>query len=192
MAKDERLRRGGQLSEASIPAMIMAGCYEAAARVALETQGAGLFGFLIGVIDDIEQARVVYADVCQRVAGEIRAFRGRSSFRAWLYGLARRELRDRRLRRQRGTVWGTVATDPIEALARPTRPVPQHPRATLTEEERELLILRNDRGFSWEELAFTGLEEHVEPALLTHESRLIKARVEAIFERIEQVGVPCG
>lgn len=155
-----------------------------AAREALQLFGPGLFGFLVGALEEPEVARVVYADVCQRVTSEIGRYGGRCSLRAWVYGLGRRELRDLRLRRRR-------------TRALPGELFPEAPRdlegtiaaikVTLSEEDREFLILRVDRGFSWREIAFTSLGEQAPDAALDAEVGVLRTRVTAICERIGRI-----
>jgi DNA-directed RNA polymerase specialized sigma24 family protein len=158
----------------------------AAAREALDLHGPGLFGFLLGVLEDSEEARIIYADVSQRIGREIGWYQGRCSLRAWVYGLGRRELRDRRLRiRCTRELCGTYISE---------KPAPADLegaiaaiRVTLSEEDREFLILRVDRGFSWQELAFTSLGVHAPEAALDAEIRALRGRVAEICERIGRI-----
>lgn len=148
-----------------------------AVHAALEAFGPEVFGFLVGVVDDVGQASVLYAQMAQRVANEIEAFRWETSLRMWMYGLARSELLDGRRRRRPDVL-------PREGADRTTlnRTSPRHtPGASLTpvdtsswrprllldavravrkalsEEERELLILRVDRGFAFVDIAVMEL-----------------------------------
>jgi RNA polymerase sigma-70 factor, ECF subfamily len=177
-----------------VRSLIRKGEPQAAARQALYAYGPELFGFLIGVLDDVELARHVYADFGQRVGTEIEAFRWRCTLRTWLYSLARRELRDRRLRRRRAPVALRSVSDPAVSLSvsrrRPelTSAISAIRRA-LTEEDREILILHVDRRFEWEELATTGLDEDASRSELASESRRLQARMASVLERVESVVV---
>jgi len=186
----EHERQGTREPEVEVRAMLDAGRGAEATRAAILAHGAGIFGFLVGVLDDLELAGAIYGRVCRQIATEIEAFDGRSSLRAWLYGLGRRELKDRRLRRQGAAGGrGRVETAPIVTTSRPaglTGAIATL-RGSLSEEERELLILRIDRGFNWEELAHSGLEGRTSPAAVTDEVRRLKVRLEALFERVEAV-----
>jgi DNA-directed RNA polymerase specialized sigma24 family protein len=153
------------------------------ARETLDLHGPGLFGFLIGALGNRELARVVYADVSQRVASEIERFEGRCSLRAWIYGLGRRELRDRRLRRQRPPENPAGSDAEPQDLEEAVAAI----RTTLSEEDREFLILRVDRGFSWKEIAFTTLGEQAPSAVLDQEVVLLRGRVTAICEQIGRI-----
>jgi RNA polymerase sigma-70 factor, ECF subfamily len=176
-----------------VRSLIRKGDPQSAARQALYAYGAELFGFLIGVLDDVALARHVYADFGQRVGTEIEAFRWRCTLRTWLYGLARRELRDRRLRRHRTPALRS-GSDPAVSLSvsrrRPElRSAISAIRRALTEEEREILILHVDRRFEWEELATTGLDEGASRSELATESQRLQARMAAVLERVESVAV---
>src|SRR5262245_27869934 len=83
-----------------------------AAALLLSTYGADLFGFLIGVLEDVRAARRVYMTICESVAHRLATFQWRCPPRVWLYSLARRELRDRRERKAGATTSDAVpATD---------------------------------------------------------------------------------
>jgi DNA-directed RNA polymerase specialized sigma24 family protein len=159
-----------------------------AVRAALETHGAELFGFFIAALEEFELAREAYVAVRQHVANELGEFQGRCSLRAWLYGLARRELKDRRLRKPRGrsdrpATVSRLARTPMDDLSAAIAAI----RRTLTDEDRELFILKVDRGFDWLELAFTSLGERAEPASLAAEARELQVRVGAISARVERL-----
>jgi hypothetical protein len=156
-----------------------------AAQAALEPHGAGLFGFFITALDDRGSAREAYAALRQHVANEIGDFEGRCSLRAWLYGMARRELKDRRARKPRGR--GANVSTLMRVRTEDLHSAVATIRRTLTEEERELFILKVDRGFDWLELAFTSLGEHAEPASLAAEARNLRRRVEVICARVERL-----
>lgn len=152
---------------------------------ALGPHWAGLFGFFIAALDERDLAREAYAALRQHVANEIGEFEGLCSLRAWLYGMARRELKDRRARKPRGR--GATVSPLMRARTGDLPSAVATIRRTLTEEERELFILRVDRGFDWSELAFTSLGEHAEPASLAAEARDLQARVDVICARVERL-----
>jgi DNA-directed RNA polymerase specialized sigma24 family protein len=173
--------------------LIRKGDFAAAARQALQTHGPELFGFLIGVLDDVNLARTLYGDVGQRAASEIEAFRWRCTLRLWLYGLGRRELRDRRLRR-RGVPAARPrpGSDPAVTLSRRRTELTgaiAAIRHALTEEEREILILHVDRRLDWDDLAVTSLGEDASRADVSSEAKFLRERMNAILERVERVAV---
>jgi DNA-directed RNA polymerase specialized sigma24 family protein len=184
------------LSPSEPPAVgerLSAGDIAGAVRVAIETHGAELFGFLIGVLENEELARVVYADVCQRAASEIDSFGRQCSLRIWLYALSRRELRDRRLRRKRapedtGRQVGASADTDSRRPAGLTGAIDAVRRA-LSEEERELLILRIDRGFELDDLAMTEIGPDAAPFARASEREVLRARLDELLERVERLTV---
>jgi DNA-directed RNA polymerase specialized sigma24 family protein len=179
--------------EAAVRARVLEGDTLSAAALAMAVLGPEIFGFLIGVLGDTDDAKTVYADVAQRVATEIDGFESRVPFRIWLYALARRELRDRRARRRaadRITEPDSETTDISHA-----RPNPRRARALsklrrrMTQEERELLILRVDRRLDWRALAQTALGEGASGGELAQEAKRTKALLATIFARIESEAV---
>lgn len=162
-------------------------------EVAFAVYGPEVFGFLIGVIDDVDAAKDVYGEVVQRVRTEIDGFGWRSTLRVWLYALCRRELRDWRLRKRRAAIVPEAESAPAEVSH--ARRLPGRARAlsklrrTMTQEERELLILRIDRRLDWTELAQTALGEAASIGELKEELKRTKARVGAILARLESVAV---
>jgi DNA-directed RNA polymerase specialized sigma24 family protein len=156
-----------------------------ACREALLAYGAEVYGFLLGVLDDPATAGALYADVQKRVATEVGGFVQRCSLRTWLYLLARRELRERRLQGRDETPSRSL---PASGERRRTQPDPiSDLRVSLTQEERELLILRVDRDFTWCDVALTELGERtVDRYQIAQVTRSVRERVEAIVERLRQ------
>jgi RNA polymerase sigma-70 factor (ECF subfamily) len=159
-----------------------------AARLALEEYGAELFGFLIGTLDDVDRARIVYAEVRRQVESRIAEFSWRCPLRVWLYALARTELRARRRRRPQRAA---SAPGPRTVVALPPREGDGTGgdasllRETLPEQDREILILRVDRGLDWRELAWTTLGDRASSDALGAEARSLRARVSEIHDAIE-------
>jgi DNA-directed RNA polymerase specialized sigma24 family protein len=162
-----------------------------AARHALDTYGAEVFGFLIGVLGDDALARVVYADVCQRVSSEIESFGRQCSLRTWLYALCRRELRDRRLRGKRAPEHTERDADaPADTNPRRRAGVTgaiAAVRQALSEEERELLILRIDRRLGLDDLALTEIGHDASPFALAGERQALRVRLDDLLERVERL-----
>ncbi len=157
-----------------------------AVRATLRFYGPELYGFLVGVLDDAARAESVYADVQTRLETEIGGFVGRCTLRTWLYVLTRRELRDRR-RQGRAT---TASRRPLLSAERSISAANaiSDLRTGLTEEERELLILRVDRRFSWLDVALTELgDRETDRYQLAATTRAVRARVEAVIARLRRV-----
>jgi DNA-directed RNA polymerase specialized sigma24 family protein len=141
---------------------------------------------LIGVLDDEDRARFVYAEVCRRAEREIVRFSWSCTLRVWLYAVARGELRARRRRRRQSSP-PSFAPDAIRPLARRasvSRAVASLRRA-LPEEDRELLILRVDRRFGWRDIARTGLCDRATDNELADETAKLEARMAAVLHHLE-------
>ncbi len=172
-------------------ALVLAGDVTSAAGAALAAHGAELFGFLIGVLDDVSAARTLYVELRDRVAGELGAFRWQCPLRTWLYAQSRRALREHRLGRAEDLDLSSDSSQLASVSRRRTRAARAMTklRRSLTEEERELLILRVDRRLDWDDLALTSLGERAASGALAAESRLERQRMDAIVARLEVVAV---
>jgi DNA-directed RNA polymerase specialized sigma24 family protein len=179
-------------------ARLAAGDARAASRVCLEVYGPELFGFLLRVIDDDEAAKCVYADVSQRLASEISVFTWQCPLRTWIYAVAHRAIADRRRRLPREDGLREVHSGMAPTSTQSRRPAGIDAlRRQLSEQDRELLILRIDRSLSWRDLSVIGLGErafgegapHEE---LAREEAALRRRVHDIVRRIEEVVIGAG
>lgn len=141
-----------------------AGRYDEAATQLVDAYGPELLGFLSAVLRDPIEAEEIYAIGSLDLWRGLSSFRGESSFRTWAYRIHRhamsRELR-RPERRRRGS-FAEARTTALRAKERTaTRPELRTDikdairalRDELSEDERALLVLRVDRGLSWNEVA---------------------------------------
>lgn len=151
----------------------------------LKAHGAGLYGCMIAVAGDRSVARAAYAAICRRLADELPRYRGRSSLRAWFYGLGLSELRERR--RQKPRFEGAVLPLKVEPLyPAGVRGTVAAVRAGLSPEDLQLLVLRVDRGFDWREIAYAELGEDASDLAVAAQIRSSRARLSAICARIER------
>jgi RNA polymerase sigma-70 factor (ECF subfamily) len=127
----------------------------------------------------------------------------RSSFRTWLYTLARHasvDFRRGELRRQRRAASLSELGD-LSALAQQVRTETRsyllserrdrfaELRRTLPEEDQELLILRVDRGLAWDELARIHLgQEEPSPQEIKRESQRLRKRFQLLKEKLFELG----
>ncbi|HEU4408628.1 MAG TPA: sigma-70 family RNA polymerase sigma factor [Polyangiaceae bacterium] len=157
------------------------GQYAAAAALVIRGYGAELFGFLLAFHRDEEDAAEVFAEFSERLVRALPAFRGGSSFRTWAYALARhaslnyRRGARRRDKRQMPLPDGSEHPAVVE-LTRDETPAYLRTdrrarftalRESLPREDQELLVLRVDRGLSWNDLA---LVRHDGASALTDEA----------------------
>jgi RNA polymerase sigma-70 factor (ECF subfamily) len=179
--------------ELAVRQRVGAGDVLGAAGDTIRFYGPEIFGFLIGVLGDSESARDVYACVTDRLVRDLPGFSWRCSLRTWTYWSARTELTIHRGRANRPRPRSSLA--PASAPA-PTSTISCRPtnmrskiatlRACLREEDRELLILRIDRGFDWREIALTALGENASPLDIGRESMRVHARFALVRDDLAQ------
>lgn len=140
-----------------------AGDLAGAATLAVEGYGPEVLGWLVVTTNDAPLAEEAFAAASEDLWRGLVAFRWECSIRTWMYTLSRHALVRHRKRaaervhrrqelasydaveraRSRTAPW--LRTEVKDAFARL--------RASLSEEERELLVLRVDRALAWEEIA---------------------------------------
>lgn len=147
-AKLARLRTNGQLKET--------------ASLAIESYGPEVLNFLEAMLRDHADSGDAFAQACEDLWRGLPRFEGRASLKTWFYTLARhaasRLRRSSHLRRQAAL---SEITDLAERIRSRTRPHLKTEvktgleaiRAALDEEDRMLLVLRIDRGMSWNDVA---------------------------------------
>lgn len=165
-----------------VRALVWRGEASAAVDLAFAELGAEVFGFLIGVVGDVDRARMLYAEVRRRAEGAMPSFGWECSVRVWAYGLARAELRARRRRRSSSARSSAPAGKVIPLPAsRPRLPrAVASMRAALPEEDREILILRLDRALEWKDVARTGLGAAADDSAIDAEVQRLRGRLAAI------------
>jgi RNA polymerase sigma-70 factor (ECF subfamily) len=135
-----------------------------AATAALRGYGSQIFGYLIAVLRDEEQAHEVFSQFAEDLWRGIGGFRRESSFRTWSYKLAWHAARRfnldpfrRRGRHLETTEYSKLAEEIRQSTAafRKTEAKDElaRIRETLEPAEQTLLILRLGRGLSWREVA---------------------------------------
>lgn len=172
-----------------VAALVAAGDARGATKLVIESFGAEVFGYVVSIIKDEDWAGDAFGTACESVFTGIASFRGQSSVRTWFYTIARhaayRETRKRR--RSRGESVSRIEAEleaPIRTATAAFRRTDVKDgiaklRESLSEDERELLLLRVDRGLSWNEIATVYLgDEGGEEAL-----KLTAARCRKQFER---------
>jgi RNA polymerase sigma-70 factor (ECF subfamily) len=134
-----------------------------AAQLLVESYGAEVFAYVTSLVKDEDVAVDAFATACENVIQSVGAFRGNGSARSWFYAVARHATyrQARAERKHRGERISALA----EALQAPIRSMTaifqrtavkdeiSKLREQLSDDERELLVLRVDRGLSWIEIA---------------------------------------
>jgi len=157
----------------------------------MDAYGGELLGFIAALVRDQDVARDLFADVWESVLTRSDDFEGRSSFRTWVYAIARNAALNHERRRAPFRL-STRRAERLVAVPRPsTRP---HLRTTnkdrlarlrahLDGPSQALLTLRVDRKMSWNDVARVLSDE---PLTTDAEVRRASARVRKRFDRIKE------
>ena len=178
----------GSPIDAEAQRLAEAGDLAGAATLLIQTYGPGVIGWLKALTGTPEEADEVFAVVCERLWKALPNFTWPGKPRTWFYVVGRNALIDRR--RKPGREVPLSASPPIAAAVRSTTAAYRKTdsknrlaelRAALDPEDRNLLILRIDRGMSWKEIA----EVLAGGPTSDDETRRTSARVRKQFERIK-------
>lgn len=173
---------------------------EDAAKTVLESVGPEILGWLCGVFLDDDAAREVYTAFEAELPRELWTFREQTSFKCWLYGLARR-VAFRRLRSPSSQEVPLGASLPPpregETDTRTWAKTELSPsaftrlRARLDPEERMVLILRVDRRMKWDEVARV-MENPSTPATLRESAERLRRYFHRVRDRLRIMAVEEG
>jgi RNA polymerase sigma-70 factor (ECF subfamily) len=183
-----------ELTEPQLRELAERGELAEVARLVISRHGAELLRYLAAVTRDDGEAAEVFAQTCEDLWRGLPGFRWQASLRTWLYTLARHAWRRRGRDRFRRAGERVALSDQPELAAVVRTQTAQWQRtevrdrlaalrAQLTEEDRELLALRVDRGLAWREIAQV-LEDTDDAAALTRRSAALRKRFERIKELI--------
>jgi RNA polymerase sigma-70 factor, ECF subfamily len=193
MDSDER-----RAHEAELRRRFDAGDLDGAMARAVEAYGDELFGFLFGLVRDDDRAADLFGDVCERMWRGLPTFRWESSFRVWMYTIARNEfLRSgRRVNRQRRELPLSRAPHVIGAIDKARSSTPPHLRteikdrfaklrAELSPEDHMLLGLRIDRKLPWSDIA--RVLGSGDPATVDRDAATLRKRFERLKARLKEL-----
>jgi RNA polymerase sigma-70 factor (ECF subfamily) len=149
--------------EDQIRALWNEGDLRGAATCAIESYGPEVLGWLVVTTNDATTADETFGAASEDLWRGFSAFRWECSARTWFYTLTKRALiRHRKRAAERPNRRLELLSADAAALAR-SRTAPwlrtevkdvfARMRASLSEQERELLVLRVDRDLSWDEIA---------------------------------------
>ncbi|MFO0548377.1 MAG: sigma-70 family RNA polymerase sigma factor [Polyangiaceae bacterium] len=204
VAEDTRIAAENELAE-RVRALTAAGDDRGAATLVLRHLGPGVFGLLLAIHANEDDAADVFSAFSERVWRGLPGFRWESSLRGWAYVIARNESRrwlehQRDRARRRAPISGLASEIPPEvrtatlSLYRTeNRDALAALRASLPIDEQMLLVLRVDRELSWPELArvFNDGEELSEEATKREAARLRK-RFQLLKEKLLALGAERG
>ena len=173
--------------EAKVLASLDAGDVKGAATEAIRGYGPQILGYLTAVLKDEDDARDVFSQFAEDLWRGLPGFRRECSLRAWAFKVAwhaaSRHARDPYRRRHRPIL--TTEASKIAASVRSTMSTYAPGgradrllklREALDPEEQTLLILRVDKGLSWEDVA---------QVLSTEGTPVASAALRKRFERLK-------
>lgn len=177
-----------------------------AAALAMQGYGPEIFGFLVATLRSEQDASDVFSDFALALLKGLPSFDWRCSLRTWAYTIARNAShRFRRdiARRERGGRASTSALDAIAASVRSqtasflrseTRTKLEELRDALPPEDRELLVLRIDRRFPWNEIALAmhDGDEALTGAALTREAQRLRKHFQVLRQRLREMARRAG
>jgi len=185
-------------ADAEVRAACTEGAYGRAAELTLRAHGKEILGFLTVRVGDEQLAREAFSEFSVDLWKGLARFEWRCPVRVWAFTLARnaarRVAKDRQRagRRElpfdsRADVAGpeasltphyqrTTVKDRVRAL-----------RARLSEEERELLVLRVDKHMTWPELATVLAGQELEAATQKREAARLRKRFQMAKERLREL-----
>jgi RNA polymerase sigma-70 factor (ECF subfamily) len=185
--------QGGDIAsfDTEIRELLLAGEGRRAADRLLMRLSPELRPFLHRLLGDVSLADEAHSATCERLWRGLATFRWECSLRSWTYIIARREASRVRARHARELIHQTSLSKADQVAARPdptsgtfstTRRDQMHSlRASLSPEDRDLLVLRVERGLAWKEIAAAFLEEHEsEPDALVREAARLRQRFRSI------------
>lgn len=169
--------------------------WEEAATCALQGYGGEVLGFLHAVVGDPTDADEVFSSVCETVWSGLPGFRFESTFRTWLYAVARNTARERWRTQQRrakrfAALDGNSAAAKIAAEVRSTTAIHlrsqtktrlQAIRDSLPPDDRMLLVLRLDREMSWADIVQVLGEDELDAG----DAKRAASRLRKRFERVK-------
>lgn len=187
--------------EEPLRALLEAGDVEEATTLALLRLGPEIGGYLAALARSPDEGADVFSAFAEDLWRGLPGFRFESSLRTWAYVLARRALyrhrRDAAQRRARNlplSVAGPasrIAAEVKEATATWQRTEVQDRvrrlRASLDPAERELLLLRIDRGLSWVEIVNVLDEDDAEPTEVKRRAAALRKRFERTKEKLKRL-----
>ena len=190
---------------ARIVALRDGGKVDEAFALALETFGDEIGGFLAARLLDGDRAADAFALFAEDAWRGLPGFRGEASLRTWLYVIARRAaVRVLRERARAARDLPLSQAGAVERLAAELRSATTRWRRTevkdrlhalraqLSDDERELLVLRVDRALSWEEIAGALELDAGDPRALKRQCAALRKRFERLKERIRALAAQEG
>ena len=190
--------------ESDVRALCDARDWDAACPAILRGYGPEVFGFLVAVHHDEAAANDAFSDLAEAIWRSLPSFAWQSTVRTWTYAIARNVSRtrkrdaarlDRRAPRAGDSALDGVAakvrTETLAILRTETKTRLQALRDALPQADRMLLVLRIDRGLSWNDLAHVlreGEDEaELDDAALAREAARLRKRFQLVKDKLREM-----
>lgn len=192
--------------EQRISSALARGSLSDAATLIVNGYGPGILGYLATLLRDDDAAREAFSEVGEELWKALPRFEQRSSAKTWAYAIAYRcALRQRRARARRRTrplhdsEYARIAAS-VRSVSRGSFPHTaasqklESLRRTLSDAEQTLLVLRLDRGMSWEDIAevLAPRGKRANPATLRKRFERLKQRLRQSALREGLIGEKSG
>jgi len=183
--------------DTGVSGLVLAGRHREAAELLLAHLSPELRPFLHRLLGDVALADEAHSATCERLWRGLPTFRWECSLRSWSYIVARREASRCRARHLRAAVQQTSLSAAGHLAARggtaPTLSTTRRHqlddlRMSLSDEDRDLLVLRVEQGLAWKEIATAFLEESdSEPEAVAREAARLRQRFRSIRMSVASV-----
>ena len=187
--------------EAPIKALCEAGDISAATTRALQLYGGEVFGLLVALHRNEQDASDVFSAWSERLWQSMDGFGWECSLRTWSYMLARQassRFRREGRRHDDGRIGLSEAISNVAAEVRSatatylrteTKDEIARLRESLPDDDQMLLILRVDRGLEWDEVTRVFLGDDADDAAShKRESARLRKRFQLVKERLLELG----
>ncbi len=173
-----------------------AGDLDGALTKAIEGYGAEVYGFLIGLARDADQAGDVFSATCERLWKYLPGYRWDGPIQVWFYRIARNEFLRAVKRPAPHVPISQVPAVAAAAMAHVRSTTPIYMRTQIKEafakirerldpDDHMLLGLRLDRRMPWNEIAeIFGAQD---PATRTREAAALRKRFERLKEKLRDL-----
>jgi RNA polymerase sigma-70 factor (ECF subfamily) len=188
--------------EDDVQAMCERGDFHEAATVTLRGFGGEVLGFLLAVHRDETAADDAFSAFAEGLWRGLPKFNWSSTLRTWAYSIARNvsrmERRTARRRERRVAPAGSsaledvaqaVRTETLSYLRTEKRTRLDEIRDALSPEDRELLVLRVDRGLAWNDLARVLCENEgeLDATAIAREASRLRKRFQVLKDRLREM-----
>jgi RNA polymerase sigma-70 factor (ECF subfamily) len=202
LSEDDKRAKRSEL-ESSVRELLQSGDVRAACARAVEGFGPEIYGFMLTMSRGEDLAQEAFSRFCEDALRGLGEFKWNSSLRTWLYTLARHACHRARRAVARGRLQlndpsfaqleAQIRSQTAPFLRTEAKDAIRDLRAELTDDERELLVLRVDRDLSWLEIAQVYLDADVaDKQRVAREAAACRKRFERAKQRLRELAVRHG